>query len=320
MALGGPQIGQVMWAVESTYGTAVTRTAGLPLLNESVEKTLDPIIDEGIIAGRRYPTFEQHVMGNINVKGSFQTHVYGSGMRRLFESLMGQETDPASGDPRAFTYAADHLSDDMLTLELNTPSTSATQLKIVDGCVITGATIEMRQGQLAVCTWDVVGQDMVTTGSATTLVIPGAIRAMAAVGMTVAITGSGADLVKQATLRIDNGLAVDRRFVTTDEIAQPVEAGIRSASLDLTLEHDSSTYFDQHVADTEAEVTLTLTDATHSLAMMVHGWVEAPTPRLSARTGLIEQSYKVTAAADSGGASADADALLLTYTAPAASL
>lgn len=315
MALTGPQNGQLAFGRETTYGTPVTPTKFLPLLSEDLDLGFDPLMDEAVRAGRRMMIAEQHQNGNRQVGGSFQTHIYGIGMRDLLESLFGTETDPGSGTPtRAFVYTPGDLSDDPLTVEVNAPLATGNSVKTLDGGMITGATFEYKAGGLATVTWDVVGQDLSRGTSPTSATFPVAV-AHKAIGMTFTFTDIAIPVnLISAKIRIDNGLAVDRFRAHSDSRLQPLEAGVRKVDLDLVLEFADDSPITSHTAHTEVDCALSTTDGTNSLGWVLHGYVKPGAgQKLNKRTGLLEHNVGVTVLADAAGGT-DADAITATYT------
>lgn len=314
MTLNGPQKGQLGFGDESTYGTAVTPTHFLPLMSEDTDKHYVPIMDESVFAGRRMPLAEQEVAGNLVAGGSFQTAAYPEGLRKLLTALFGTETDPGSGDPRAFVYTPGDLSDDSLTIEINAPSSSDDSTKTFDGCAITGATLEIRQNQLWMITWDFVAQDMARSTSAATAATFASVLPFKAVGNTFTITDVTSPCVKSLRIRIDNALADDRRSITTDEIKQPIEAGIREVTADLVLEYDDTDPITAHEAHTEIDLAVLANVGSAGLQFDLHGFVQPGVgQKLNTRTGLLEHNVPVKAFADAGGGT-DADAVTVTYT------
>lgn len=310
----GPQSGQLGFGDETTYGTAVTPDKFLPLLSEDTDKHYVPIIDESVFAGRRFRLGEQEVAGNLVAGGSFQTNVYGEGMRKLLTALFGVETWPGTGTPtRSSVYTPGDLSDDSLTVELNAPSSAGDQVKTLDGVMITGASFEYRQGQLIVVTWDIIAQDLVRGTSPTSATIA-AMLPLKAVGNTMSLTGMTTPVPKSVRIRVDNGLVVDRRSITTDEILQPKESGVRKVTADIVYEFDQVDAITAHTAHTEVDLALTASDALpRSLGWAIHGFVQPGVgQKLNTRTGLLEQTVSIEAFADLGGGT-DADAVTCTY-------
>ncbi|MEZ5165704.1 MAG: phage tail tube protein [Acidimicrobiales bacterium] len=313
MALTGPQNGQLGIGRESTWGTPVAPSTFLPLLSEDIDLSFDPLIDEAVRAGRRMQIAEQHQNGNRQVGGSFQTHLYGIGLRKLLQSLMGTETDPGSGSPtRAFVYTPGDLSDDPLTVQVNAPSSAGNQVKTIEGAMLTGATWEYRAGQLVTVTWDLVGEDLVRTTSPAAASYPAAV-AHKAVGMVFGLTGS-AGTMKSLRMRFDNGLDVGRYRADSDKRKKPLEAGVRKVELDVVLEYVDNAAITAHEAHTEVEANFYTTDGTNTLLWAVHGYVKPGAgQKLNTRTGLLEHTVGIMAFADAAGGT-DADAVTATYT------
>ena len=314
MALTGPQQGQLAFARETTWGTAVTPDKFLPLLSEDLDLSFDPVMDDAVRSGRRMMIAEQHQNGNRQAGGSFQTHLYGIGMRTLLESLFGTETDPGSGTPtRAFVYTPGDVSDDPLTIETNAPGSGANHVKTLEGAMITGATFEYPAGGLAKVTWDVVGETLARGTTATSATFPVAV-AHKAIGMTFTLTDYTAPILKSAKIAVALNLATDRYGAASDTRAQPIEAGIRKVDLDLVLEFSDDSPITQHEAHTEVDVALSSTDGTNTLGWALHGYVKpGPGPKLNTRTGLLEHNVGITVLADAAGGT-DADAIRATYT------
>lgn len=120
---------------------------------------------------------------------------------------------------------------------------------------------------------------------------------------TVTIGGTAVN-VKAATISGDNGLADDRRFIGDQNIAEPLEADLRTYEGTLDLEFTDLTEWNRYVAGDEFDIVLAFTSGADSVTVTAHARYDGGSPSVSGRQ-IVEQSlpFKVI------GDGSDADAI-----------
>ena len=120
---------------------------------------------------------------------------------------------------------------------------------------------------------------------------------------TITIGGTAVN-VKAATLSGDNGLADDRRFIGDQNIAEPLEADLRTYEGTLDLEFTDLTEWNRYVAGDEFDIVLAFTSGADSVTITAHARYDGGSPSVGGRE-IVEQSlpFKVI------GDATDADAI-----------
>lgn len=141
--------------------------------------------------------------------------------------------------------------------------------KIIAGTNIpTGATIVGINSSTSVT----ISSAATGTGSSITLTI-GAALASASYASSqtpyragkISLSIGGSEMYpSEATIKIDNGLADDRRYLGSDTIREPLPADLRTYTAELKCEFDSLTSWDAFTAGTEAAFSMVLTSPASS--------------------------------------------------------
>ena len=119
------------------------------------------------------------------------------------------------------------------------------------------------------------------------------------------ITVGGSEVkVKSGNISGDNGLADDRRFIGDQNIAEPLEADLRTYEGELVLEFTDLTQWNRYVAGDEFDIVLAFTSGADSVTITAHARYDGGTPSVGGRE-IVEQSlpFKVI------GDGSDADAI-----------
>lgn len=141
MALKSGLAAQFGFATETTPGTAVAVTTFLPLLNETLDKEVERIVSDAIIAGRRSRTSGMWAPGRKMVTGSVETHLFNDDMAVLFEHMFGDASPPFTPGDR---------SGKSLTIQVGVPDTSGTvQPKTAAGAKFVGWELSCNVGEIA---------------------------------------------------------------------------------------------------------------------------------------------------------------------------
>lgn len=123
------------------------------------------------------------------------------------------------------------------------------------------------------------------------------------------ITVGGAEVkVKSGNISGDNGLADDRRFIGSQDIAEPLEADLRTYEGELVLEFTDLTQWNRYVAGDEFDIVLAFTMETGSVTITAHARYDGGTPSVGGRE-IVEQSLPFKVIGD--GSDADAITVVL---------
>lgn len=215
---------RVMYATESTLGTAVTRTEELSRLqNCALTEENNFIYERGIgegvnIVKTYYGNYLARIAGSINVN-DFD----------FFKYFIGPKTGAGtSGDKYTLTEAtAGNINDtnalDSFTMELANVTESTSDVEIVSGCVGNSFTLAGSLGRILTANFDIFGQKTVhgtsaTSYTAVTLDSYVMINGTWKWGATpTAYSG-----LREFTLNYTNGFSPEEFFISTSRLMQNV--------------------------------------------------------------------------------------------------
>jgi hypothetical protein len=249
---------QAGYATESVYGTPVTVTSFVPLVSESLTQEIERIESEGIIAGARLLRSEQWAPGNVTVEGEIQHELFQQGAGVLFKHMFGAVNTTGAG-PYTHTFTPGDLTGDGFTTQLGRPRADGTvQPFTYSGCKVQSWEIALEAGQNATLGINVVGQqEDDATALATASYVTGGATPFNFRHGTVTIGGAAAK-VRAITLSGENTLSTDRRILGQAYVDEPLEAGLRNISGEITIEFLNMTQRDHFVDGDEFAVVLDL--------------------------------------------------------------
>jgi len=147
---------QIGYVSEVTPGTAVT--AGmtfLPLATGGLDKTIDFLESDAIIAGRETDTSDMWALGAIKCGGPVGFELYNKNLRFLFKNMFGAES--GSGP---YTYTPGDLAGLALTVQEGIPDLAGTvQPWTFTGCKISEWEIAVDEGQIATLGLDILAMN-----------------------------------------------------------------------------------------------------------------------------------------------------------------
>jgi len=304
MALKSGLAAQIGYKLETTWGTFVAPTRFIPLKSESITEQIDPLESEGILAGRRVLTSEQWGQGNVEVSGSIEHELYQQGCGLLFRIMFGAVSTTGAG-PYVHTFTPGDLTDDHVSCQVGIPDVSGTvQPFSFYGTKVTEWELSGKAGEIVMLTLGVVSKQLATSDAlASASFGSGAATPFRFVHATATVAGSAAK-VKEFSLKGNNGLDTDRRFIGTAYIDEPLEADLREYSGELTLEFESLTQMNRYRNATEAAVVITLSaSASASLVITMNCRFDGSTPTVDGR-GIVELKVPFKCVASSTDASA----------------
>jgi hypothetical protein len=225
MATGTGLDRQIGYAVESTYGTGVTVTRFLPVVDESLAKEINPTESEGQIAGALVRRSTQWKQGDATVGGDVSHELYDQSLGLLLRCAFGTVTTAGTAVPYSHTFWP-VATVPSFTTQKGVPATYGTVVPLTyTGCKIQSWEWAMAAGENATWGMTLLAQEE-TMGTA-----------LAAVSMASNITPWHA---RYGTLSIDgtlvptksfsiggeNNLSDDRRYLGSTVIADPLRADL----------------------------------------------------------------------------------------------
>lgn len=310
MALKSGLAAQFGIKTETTWGTPVTVDRFYPIVSFAVAEQIARMESAGIIAGARVARSAQWAAGNVDIEGDVGMELYQQGTGLLFRHMFGGVSTSGAG-PYTHTFTPGDLTDDYFTAQGGIPDVSGTvQPFTFAGCKVASWELAVAAGELVTLGLTVRGKSLATgTSLASASFGSGSGTPFTFKHASVAIGGSAAN-VKGISLKGDNGLDTDRRFIGSEYIAEPLEADLRSYTGELDLEFESLTQMNLFRNGTENALVLTI-DAGSAAKCVITTNVryDGSTPELNGR-GLTQLKVPVKCV----GASTDAGAITAVLT------
>lgn len=249
--------GQIGFAAESTYGTFVAPTRFLELNSSSIKYERERIESQGIRAGRR--VLHRWTGGVQRVAGDVEFEMAPQGFGLLWLNILGANTTTGS-NPYTHTMTPGDLSGKSLSVQVGKPDIGGV-VRVFSylGCKITGAELSAAVNEYAMMNLSFYGNHLDTSQTLGTASYPANLTPFDFTKGTVTLAAAGFD-VKEFSLSIDNGLAVDRHFLRTttpERSKEPLENNRRSVTGSLTADFTDLTAFNRFVNGTEAALVLT---------------------------------------------------------------
>lgn len=286
MALKSGLMAQIGYAKESTAGTIVTPTKFVPLVSESLSQERERLESSAIIAGRRFLTSEQWNGGNVTVGGDVQHELFQRGVGHLFEAMLGSVATSGSG-PYTHTFTPGDLPS--LTVQVGRPGVGGTVHPFTyAGCKVASWELACSAGEIATVGLTLVGMTETTaTALASASYTAEQAKPFKFNHGAVTIGGSSAN-VRSLTLSGDNGLADDRRFIGSQTISEPLEAGLRTVDGSMEVEFTDLTQYDRYVNGDEFAIVLAFTSGTNELTVTLNARYDGETPQVGGAELLTE--------------------------------
>ena len=307
MALASGLDSQLGYAEESTPGTYETVTRFAEFVDESLKLEIERIESNALRAGRRtmlrWASGVQRVTGDTNLEFGAE----GSGL--LLEHMFGTAVSTTgAGDPYVHTFAPADMAGRSMTLQVNRPDISGTNrvfsythMKVADWTFDASVNeyLKLRLG------W--YGAQESTSESLGTASYPSSFEPFVFTQGSLTVAAAAVP-VRSFTLDGDNGLAVDRHFISSTTPALPREAienGARSYSGSLVGDFEDLTEYGLYTAGTEAALVLTFDRAAddRSLVITMNVRLDGETPTVSGPE-LLEHSMPFTCTSGTSDAAA----------------
>lgn len=243
---------------ETTYGTAVAPTRRFEVTSESLKLNVDRVESSALRNSRRFLSSTGWAAGQKSVEGDIELEVPSAGFGTLLRNLLGQPTttnnSPVNG---AYTHVFSGIADvdgESLTAEIVRTDVAGTQHKFVyEGVKFVDAELSAQAGEFVMFKASCIGEDeTVTAAGPSTASYPTA-SPLVFVNATITVGGSTAS-VKQFSTKIETGLKTDRYFLGSQLRSKPVEAELRKASGQMTVEWTGLTQYQRFTAGTTAAI------------------------------------------------------------------
>lgn len=297
--------GQVGFAAEATYGTAVTVTKFVEVDSWSLKKVPNWMRSEGVRAGQLMDRSEDAAIGTFDVTGSMTHDLTAQNMALLFKHALGAVSTSGAGP-----YTHEITPGDKLGLSLTQqggiPDVAGTVQPFTgSGVKIIGFEVSWARDQFVKVTWDLLAKDLVTATALATASYTSSNPPYGWPHVAVTVAGSA---FKSLSGKIKYGQNLGTRFyagaTTTD---QPLQNARVAASCELTGHFEGLTHYARTLDGTEGAVSVAITNGTNSItfagnARFLDGapelanidYVEQPLTAEFTATGADSTGFKVT--------------------------
>ncbi len=230
-------------ANESTFNTPVTVTRFFEYESEGIEESYgrtqgDPLrVGSGFVRSDRFTPYFEGAAGNVQM--SVLTKGFGFWLRHMMGGTVAT-SGPAESTVYTHSVTEGDLFGDSFTLQVNRPfhPSGTNQAFTYAGCKVTDWTISNAvDGNLLL----ELGIDAASVSTATALATasyPTGMEPLTWAGGLVTIGGTNVD-VTEVSVKVDNGLKTDRRFIRQGTAKKEQTAARRKAEFSLKLDFES---------------------------------------------------------------------------------
>lgn len=301
--------GSIGYGEESTYGTGVTPTEFLPLIDESLTRT--PVREKASPIRPDRLTADSEDWGDFGrtAAGSVGHLLYPVGIEVLMEHCFGAVAESGAG-PYVRTYTPGFLTGKALTAEVGLPQTDGTvRRKRLLGGKVSSWELGFAAGEYVTYGIDLVGKDLDVDDTAiTTVALPTGLAAFRAT--QAGITYDGAALkVRSGTIGGENAMNTDRWHLGEETIDEPLDNDRRVYSGEIVVEFRNLDLYDDMSAGTEVPLVVTCTSGTNTFVPTLNIKLLEGTPVVESRDVLV-----VTYPYEAVGDGSDADAITAVLT------
>lgn len=238
-------LGQLGYVDESTYGTPVTVTKFAEFNNESIAVEVGRVESAGIRAGQRAMRSDRRIPYIMGASGSFEIDVLSKGFGFWLKHMLGTvaTTGPAETSVYTHTGTLGTLTGDFFTLQVGVPQIGGGSItpKTCHGGKIKSWELTCAAGETLKFKADCDFEDLEHSTALATASYFTAMEPLTFIGGVATIGGTSTDIT-DFSVKCDNNLKVDRRYLRTSALKkEPVEAGMRAITAEMTLDFDSLT-------------------------------------------------------------------------------
>lgn len=249
-------LGQLGVKAETTYGTAVTVDRFFEFDSESIAVEVGRVESSGIRAGLRAMRADRRVPYVMGASGSVQFSVLSKGFGFWLAQSLGTvgTTGPVETTVYTHTGTVGTMTGDSFTAQVGIPQAGGATItpKTVSGGKVKSFELSCAAGEPLSFSADLDFRDLNHSTSLATASYPTSTELLTFIGGSVTVGGTAVD-VRSFSVKVDNGLAIDRRFIRSSVLKkEPVEASHRKIDVELGLDFESTTHQDRVLAATAA--------------------------------------------------------------------
>lgn len=279
---------QIGYATESVYGTGVTATRFLPLVDESLTAERERLESEGVIAGERVLLSQSWNGGNISVSGDVGHELYDRGLGLLFTHMFGGVATTGVG-PYTHTFTPGDLSGKSMTVQVGRPSVAGVVHPFTyAGCKVASWELACSAGEIATLGLSLVGKSETTATALAAATYPTGIKPLKFNHGTVTTVGGTAVKVMEVSITGDNGLKDDRRYLGDQLIGEPLEESLREYAGSIKVEFENLTHYTSFINGTEQALALGFTAGANSVTISGNVRFDGASPEVGGREVLMQ--------------------------------
>lgn len=249
MAIGSGLGSQVMFGVETTYGTAVTPTVALEATAVGLELQVEHMMSEGLRAGLRVQRGDRTVVNRKGVNGSVEMDVTSNALARWLIHAMGDsrdlssiKTNPGSGAVYLYTMQlGDPASLSSMTVQTGVADVAGNVRRMdASGCYITDFSLSNEIDGIVTGSFTVDGRDYTPSASAvTSATYATGTEPLVFTGGAVTIDGSSIP-VRSYELSVTHGYDVERYQINSTSLkSRPIINAKDEITMTLEMEFGS---------------------------------------------------------------------------------
>lgn len=307
MAIPSGLAGQLGFAQETTYGTEVTVTRFVPMVDESLETVPTQLESAGVIASQLVLRTQQWSQGMKLSSGDVGLELYDRSVGLLFKHALGSVTTSGTQAPFTHTFTPSDLTSLGLTIQVGRPDRGGTVRPFTyAGCKIATWEVAVAAGEIATLGLGITAKSEVTSTSLASASYTSGIAPMTFVGGSVSLAGSSL-CVRSARIAGDNKLKTDRMCIGQQTIDEPLAEDLREYTGELEIEFPDLVHYNRFMAGTEGALSLVIAKGTSTATFAANIRTDAFNPKVAGRGILVQPlSFKCV------GTNSDASALTVT--------
>lgn len=291
--------GQVGFVSEVTPGTAVTVDKFVPIKSESIQNSIT-YLDTETISARKVLRLTKP--GINSVAGDITTELANTTIATLLRHAFGGHAVTGT-DPYTHTYTPDDLTGEAMTVQVGRPSSTGTIHPFTyAGCKVQSWEMSADVDAIAEFVLSLIGMSETTGTALATASYDSDWSPFTFVEGAVTITGSPVATVKSFNLSGTNAVEHRHRIGSADSL-EPLEAGLREYTGEITSDFDALTHYSLYTAGTETAVILKFDNGTQTLTVTMNVQFTGETPTIEG-FDMLEQALPFRAISSTSDAAA----------------
>ena len=278
---------QIGYVVESAYSTAATVTRFHPLVSETLSTSIDRIESKATFAGFQTLASQQWAGGNKTISGDISHEMYDQDMGLLFRAAFGTVSTTSAGGTGTHTFfpAAPSVS---LTAQIGRPTIYGSIIPFTyQGLKISKWELAVKAGEIVTWGMSVVGQEETMGTALASASYTANMKPWFFQSMVLSVLGTTTP-VKSFKIAGDNQLAVDRRFLGSTVISEPLRQDYATYTGELGLEWGNPSSrgtlnYAAFLGGTEGTLISTMTSGTLAATITANIRFDGSTPNVSGR-------------------------------------